>query len=89
MQVKKSVEQSYAKDSVEYSVMKSICRLDEYHDDNDTQTKSNNWDLFREMIKQASPNCKELLSYCEYGGVEFNCTKKFSHILTDDGEWMS
>ncbi|XP_031639663.1 pickpocket protein 28-like [Contarinia nasturtii] len=50
-QVKKSVAESYSNNSREYSVIKSICRLDEYHDENGPN-ETGSWDLFREMIKQ-------------------------------------
>lgn len=43
------------------------------------------FDYTIQITKQVSPSCKDMLIWCEYGGVAFNCSSKFSAILTDDG----
>lgn len=34
---------------------------------------------------QVSPLCKDILKFCAYGGVEFDCMQRFRNALTDDG----
>lgn len=34
---------------------------------------------------KVSPNCDDMIMYCEFGLTSFNCSTKFRKILTDDG----
>lgn len=69
-QVKKSAMQKYPKDSVEYSVIRSMCRHDFYYYENDTNAKPATWTLFRKLLLEV---CIFFFHIFTYFSCVFQC----------------
>lgn len=69
--------------SDEYSMVHSLCTRN--LNNNITLHESTKWRTFRKVLLQVSQPCSDMLVWCSYGGIEFDCLDIFSSILTDDG----
>ncbi|XP_012159624.2 pickpocket protein 28-like [Ceratitis capitata] len=81
-QVYKAKAQQFAVDSVDHTMIQTICKRDA------NVSKVNaikDWRNFRNLIKDISPPCSKMILKCKYGGTNFNCSEIFRPILTDNG----
>lgn len=77
---------NFSIDSPEYAVAKGLCKPDSEIGTNNSNVKtSDTWPVYNKVSNQVAPNCKDMLLFCEYGAIEFNCMERFKTILTDDG----
>ncbi|XP_031626136.1 pickpocket protein 28-like [Contarinia nasturtii] len=82
--VQKSDVAHLPRSSEEYSMIQSICQST--RDDNITSSVAGNWSVLKKVLLKVSQSCAEMLVSCKYGGIEYECMKIFSTILTDGGK---
>lgn len=82
-QAKKSAVKEIPYYSIDYSLVQSLCT--QSVDENITIPKPGKWPDFKRVLEKVSQSCEDMLIWCSYGGIEYDCMDIFSSILTDEG----
>ncbi|XP_075158000.1 pickpocket protein 28-like [Haematobia irritans] len=68
--------------SSEYTMLQLLCKRDV----NRTVVKSiANWNHLEKFIVNISQPCEDMLVDCHFGGIDYNCSKMFYPLVTDEG----
>lgn len=82
-QVKKSFASS-VKTQQDLLMLDSVCTQGNGLS-NETMLTYGKWSYVREFLINASQPCKDMIEMCKFGMQEFDCSRGFMSVLTDEG----